>query len=241
MNLIITDDYTGMSQSAADFVVAAVTATPDAAIVLPTGNSPIGLYQELAQRRQAGQFDPSHLRIFQLDEYVGVAPEDPRSLYGWFKRAFLEPLQLPESRVTPLRGDGADLTATCRAYDEQLAAAGGLDLAVLGLGPNGHLGYNDPPADADAPTRVLTLTEASIVGAAAYFGGREHVPPQAITCGMVHLLAARQILLIVSGAAKREILWRSLRGPITPAVPASYLQGVANVTVIADRAAWPQA
>jgi glucosamine-6-phosphate deaminase len=240
MNLVVTDDYAAMSQAAADFVSAAVAAKPDAVAVFPTGNSPLGLYRELVHRRQRGEFDPTRLRIFQLDEYLGIAPEDPRSLYGWFKGAFVEPLGLAERQIVQWRGDTADPAATCRAYDAALAAAGGLDLAVLGLGPNGHLGYNDPPSAGDAPTRVLPLTEESINGAATYFGGRDRVPRQAITCGMTHLLAARQIVLIVSGAAKRDILRRSLQGPLTPEVPASYLQQAANVTVIADRDAWPE-
>jgi glucosamine-6-phosphate deaminase len=240
MELIVTTDYEAMSRAAADFVTTVVAAQPDAVTVFPTGNSPLGLYQELARRQQQGLFDPARLRIFQLDEYLGVPADDPRSLYGWFKQAFLTPLGVPEANVQPLAGDTNDVTTTCRAYDQALAAVGGLDLAVLGLGPNGHLGYNDPPATKDAPTRVITLTEESITGAAQYFGGREQVPRHALTCGMAQLLAARQILLIVSGRHKRDILWRSLKGPMTPDVPASYLQQAANVTVIADREAWPE-
>jgi glucosamine-6-phosphate deaminase len=240
MNLIVTADYAAMSQAAADFVTKAVAAKPDAVAVFPTGNSPLGLYQELARRRQQGLFNPSQLRIFQLDEYLGISADDPRSLYGWFKQACLAPLGVPETNVRQLAGDAPDLVVACRAYDQALAAVGGLDLAVLGLGPNGHLGYNEPPATGDAPTRVITLTEESITSAAHYFGGRDQVPRHALTCGMAQLLAARQILLIVSGAHKRDILWRSLKGPITPEVPASYLQQAASVTVLADRAAWPE-
>lgn len=240
MNLIITSDYVAMSQAAADFVTTTVAVNPTAAAVFPTGNTPIGLYQELSRRRAQGRFDPSQLRIFQLDEYLGIGPDDPRSLFGWFHQAFLAPLGLPASQVTPLVGDAPDPDGACRAFDQALAAAGGLDLAVLGLGPNGHIGYNEPPAAGDAPTRVLTLTESSLASAASYFGGREQVPLQALSMGMAPLLTARQILLIVSGVAKREILQRVLRGPITPEVPASYLQQATNVTVIADRAAWSE-
>jgi glucosamine-6-phosphate deaminase len=238
MNLIITNDYAAMSQAAADYVTQAIVANPTATVVFPTGNTPIGLYQELVRRRAQRQFDPSHLHIFQLDEYLGMGADDPRSLFGWFQQAFLAPLGIPARQVTRLMGDAVDPASACRAFDDALAEAGGLDLAVLGLGPNGHIGYNEPPAAGDAPTRTLTLTESSLVSAASYFGGREHVPPRALSMGMAPLLAARQILLIVSGAAKREILQRALRGPITPDVPASYLQQAANVTVIMDRAAW---
>jgi glucosamine-6-phosphate deaminase len=239
MNLIVVDDYVALSRAAADLVADFVRAKPDAVLVFPTGNTPLGLYKELAARRQAGTFDGAQLRVFLLDEYWGIAADDPRSLYAWLVQACLEPLGIPTANVVRLPTQAADVAAACRAYDQRLAAAGGLDLAILGLGPNGHIGYNDPPAAGDAPTRLLTLTESSLAGAVSYFGGRDRVPPQAITCGMKQLLAARQTLLIVNGAHKQEILRQSLRGSITPEVPASYLQQAANVTVIVDQAAWP--
>jgi glucosamine-6-phosphate deaminase len=239
MNLLVTDDYAAMSRAAADWVVRAVAANPAAAAVFPTGNSPLGLYEELVQRHQQGAFDPGQLRIFLLDEYLGLTSDDPRSLYRWLDKAFLTPLGIRADQTVPLPATADDLTAAARAFDDAITAAGGLDIAVLGLGPNGHLGYNDPPAAGDAPTRVLNLAEESLATAAQYFGGREFVPRQAMTMGMAPLLAARQILLIVSGAHKRAILHQALRGPVTPEVPASYLQQAANVTVIADRAAWP--
>jgi glucosamine-6-phosphate deaminase len=256
MKVIVTPNYAAMSQAAADFVAAAVAAKPDAAVVFPTGNTPVGLYKVLAAARRNGVFDPSRLRIFQLDEYWGLPAGDPRSLYAWFTEAFLTPLGIPEASLVRLPADGSwrmadggwqladshqptairhQLLAACQAYYAALAAAGGLDQAVLGLGPNGHLGYNDPPAASDAPTRLLTLSDSSLDSAARYFGGRDRVPRQAITMGMAQLLAARQILLIVSGKQKQEILRQALQGPVTPEVPASYLQQAPNVTVIADR------
>jgi glucosamine-6-phosphate deaminase len=265
MRVIVTPDFAAMSQAAADFVVAAVTAKPDAAVVFPTGNTPVGLYQELAIRRNDGLFDPSRLRVFQLDEYWGLHTDDPRSFHTWMRQAVLTPLGIPEDNFVPLPADGGwemgrwgggeigrtpyhpatlppyhlvthhQRFAACQAYDAAIVAAGGLDLAVLGLGPNGHLGYNDPPAAGDAPTRLLTLSDSSLDNAASYFGGRDRVPRQAITMGMAPLLAARQILLIVSGKQKQKILRQALQGPVTPETPASYLQQAPNVTVIADR------
>lgn len=237
MRVIVTKDYNEMSQAAADFVAHLATSKPNAALVLPTGETPMGLYRELTARYQQGTFDPAHLRIFQLDEYFGVTPDDERSLYGWVKRVCLDPLGISPIQVVRLPGEAADPIAACRAYHQAVLAAGGLDLALLGLGPNGHLGYNDPPADASSPTRMLDLSESSIASAARYFGGRDRVPRQALTCGMDLLLDARQKLLMVSGAHKQEILRQSLIGPVNPQVPASYLQRATNVTVIADEAA----
>jgi glucosamine-6-phosphate deaminase len=199
----------------------------------------MGLYRELVRRYQAGQFDPARLRIFQLDAYLGLTPDDPRSLYGWMAKSFLIPLNIPETNVIRLPGDTTDPAATCQAYDEAVAAVGGFDLAVLGLGPNGHLGFNEPPVSASAPTRLIELTEASIESNAGYWGGRDRVPRQALTAGMAQLLGARQTLLVVSGAHKRDILRRTLLDPVSPEVPASHLQQALGVTVLADRAAWP--
>jgi len=239
VELIIAEDYAALSRAAATWFAAAIAAEPDAAVVLATGNTPLGLYGELVARQQRGALDVSRLRVFQLDAYLGLTRDDPRSLYGWLARAFLTPLSVPEARVVALPGDAPDPAAACRAYDAAVAAAGGFAVSVLGLGPNGHLGFNEPPADPTAPSRVVTLTPASIASSAGYWGDPAQVPRQALTAGMAQLLAARRTLLLVSGAHKREILGRTVRGPLTPDVPASYLQHAANVTVLADRAAWP--
>lgn len=239
MEFLVVDDEAALSRTGADLLASVVAAKPDAAVVLATGQTPMGLYRELSVRHRRGEVDLSRLRVFQLDAYLGLAPDDRRSLYGWMRRAFLDPLGVPEARVTRLPGDGPDPAAACRAYDAAVRSAGGFDLSVLGLGPNGHLGFNEPPADPASPTRVVDLTDASVESNARYWGGRDQVPRQALTAGMAALLAARRTLLVVLGAHKRAILRRTIDGPMTPDVPASYLRRAANVTVIADRAAWP--
>jgi len=239
VRLIITDDYGTLSRAGADLIADLIATEPTARIILATGETPMGVYGELAARRRRGEFDASHARIFQLDAYLGLGADDHRSLYGWMKRSFLDPLAVPEDNVVRLRGDTRNPEEACRAYDAAIEAAGGIDLAVLGLGPNGHLGFNEPPADDDAPTRVVELTPASVESNARYWGGRDRVPRQALTAGMTTLLAARRTLLVVSGPHKRDILRRAVEGPITPDVPASYLRRAAGVTVLADRAAWP--
>ena len=237
MNIIITQDYAEMSRVAADWVVTAINAKPDSTIVFPTGKTPEGLYHELIARYHQGVFDPSALRVFVLDEYAGIGQDDPRSLYGWLWRTLFAPIGISAGQIMPLPGDAVDPVAACRVYHATLVAAGGLDLAILGLGPNGHIGYNDPPVDATATTRVLDLSESSLDTCAREWGGRDRLLPQALTIGMDLLLAARQKLLVVSGAHKRDILHQSLYGPLSPDVPASYLQQAANVTIIVDEAA----
>lgn len=238
MHVLIENDYEALAESAAAIIAMAVAAKPDAAILLATGNTPIGVYRCLAGMRSQGTFDASRLRVFQLDAYLGVTPEDPRSLYGWLDREFLRPLGVPDSHVVRFSGDPARCETSITAYRAALDVAGGIDVAVLGLGPNGHVGFNEPPSDCDAHTRRISLTDASIQSNARYWGGRGRVPAEALTCGLDAIVNARHILLLVSGDHKREILGRTLRGPITPDVPASYLRNANRLTVIADREAW---
>ena len=238
MNMIVVDDYAALNQRAADMVAAVIAANPAATIVPATGNTPIGLYQELAARRARGQLETAQLRIFQLDEYLDLPPGDPHTLYGWMQRALLDPLGIPERNVVRLPAGTPDPAAACRAYEAAVAAAGGIDLGILGLGPNGHLGYNEPPSAEDAPTRVVDLTESSMETNVRYWGADAPAPRQALAAGMNVLLNARQTILLVTGAHKREILRSAVEGPVTPDLPASYLQQTPNVTIIADRAAW---
>jgi glucosamine-6-phosphate deaminase len=238
MELSIVDDYDALSRAGARWLIEAIREQPDAALVAATGHTPMGMYIELAQHRLRDPFDTSQLRVFQLDAYVGLAPNDHRALFNWTRRSFIEPLRIAEANVVRLAGDASDLWEACRRYEAAVYEVGGFDISILGLGPNGHLGFNEPPSPPDAPTRVVDLTPESIESNARYWGGEEQVPRQALTCGMDLLLAARQTLLVVSGAHKHKILHRTLEGSQTPDVPASYLQSALNVTVLVDRAAW---
>lgn len=224
--LSLQPDSQHLAQAAADFIAEQVQAKPDLSILVATGNTPMPTYRELARRVQAGEADFSRVRAVQLDDYLGVPQSDPRSLWSWMERSFVTPLGIRHTvRLTQ--------PAEFEAAIERL---GGLDLAVLGLGPNGHLGFNEPPSFLDAPTRTLDLTPASLESNAAYWDGLP-VPSGAITAGMNVILSARRSLLLVSGAHKRSILRRTLEGPQTPEVPASFLRRTA-LTVIADEAAW---
>jgi glucosamine-6-phosphate isomerase len=240
MRLIICDDLSALNKAGADEIAAVVGAKPTAAVVVATGKSPMGIYAELAGRSARGQFDATNLRVFQLDEYFGLADNDNRSLFAWMERDFIQPLRVPLQNVVRLPSDRFTWRENCRAYDAEVKSAGGFDLAILGIGTNGHLGYNEPGSHAHSPTRSLLLSEESMNASVGYGWTRKEVPLFAITCGMQNLLTARLIVLVVSGAHKRDILTRALYGPIGPEVPASYLQTAADVVVICDRAAAPE-
>lgn len=236
--VVVVEDAAELGRVGADLVAGRIAAVPDAWVAVPTGETPTGLYAELAERCRAGRFDASRLTPVQLDEYLGLESGDRRSFFGWIRRSFLGPLGIADERVVRLPVDG-DLEAGCAAFDATLAARGGLDLAILGIGTNGHLGFNEPPVDRDAPTRPVELTPATIESNARYWGGIDAVPTRAVTTGIRQLLSARAIVLVASGPAKREIVHRALVGPVEPQVPASFLrQASGDVTVVVDRAAW---
>jgi len=237
MNISVVDHYQALSVAGAEYIRRATVDRPDARLLLATGNTPIGMYRELAQSYARGEWDTSRLVVFQLDEYVGVDKADARSLYGWLEREFLTPCGIDPERVVPLFGDVRDLGEACQAFDRAVEEHGGIDISVLGLGPNGHLGFNEPGSTPGCPTRVVTLTEESVESNAAYWGSRDLVPRSAITAGMTAILSSRQTLLVASGVRKSAILARSLNGPIGPEVPASFLQTIANVDILVDREA----
>lgn len=226
VTLNVMPDAQALAQAAADLICAAVQAKPDLSILVATGNTPMPTYAELARRVATGQADFSRVTAVQLDEYLGLSDNDPRRLWGWMQRSFVAPLGI--TRTIRLHEP--------EEFEREVAALGGIDLALLGLGPNGHLGFNEPPSPPDAPTRIVTLMPESLESNRVYWDGLA-VPTGAITAGMNLILSARHTVLLVSGAHKREILRRTLEGQQTPDLPASLLRRTA-LTVIADEAAW---
>jgi glucosamine-6-phosphate deaminase len=234
----VAHDAEHLARDAAEVIAGTIAADPHAALVVATGETPQPTYRELARHVATG-LDVSRIRVFQLDDYAGITHDDRRSLFAWMMRGFVEPLGVEPERVTRFDGAATDLDASCRRYEAEVAEAGGFDLAILGLGPNGHLGFNEPPSGRNAQTRPIELSAASVASNASYWGGEDQVPRRAVTAGMDLLLAARRIVLIVSGAHKRSILARALEGPIEPSVPASFLQEHRDVVVLTDLDARP--
>jgi glucosamine-6-phosphate deaminase len=237
VTLKIVADYAEMSKAAAQIVADTINRNPKIAISVPTGGTPVGMFDQLVHMVDTGELSFCDTDIFCLDEYVGAKPSDANSLTGWLKKAFLDRIDIPADKVHMLPSTAEDLDRAAAQYEAEIEAKGGLELAVIGLGPNGHIAYNEPGSTRDSRTRVLTLTPGSIAQASGYFEGRS-VRTEAMTVGVATILEARHIVLIVSGASKADMLYRTLREEPTPEVPASFLQLSENpVLVVADQAA----
>lgn len=237
MRLIVATNYTQLSWEAARFVARRLLRKPDLVLALPTGETPLGLYQELVRLHKEGLLDFSRATTFNLDEFLDLPPEHPASFHTYMKQNFWDLVNLrPEVRHIP-RSLPEDPEEECQRHEALFAEKGGIDLAILGLGKNGHIAFNEPGTPFESLTHVAELSEETRMAEASRFGSLEKVPRKAITMGIRTIMNAREILLLVSGEEKARILERALFGPVTPEVPASVLQLHPSLTVIADRAA----
>lgn len=227
MKIDMFADYDTLCAGVADEVEAQLRRKPGSVLVFPTGNTPLGLFRTLVGRHRSGRiaFDRAHVVL--LDEYAGITADDPRSLAGWLDRELLTPINIDKSRVH-------GVAAAPDAMDGRIKALGGLDLVILGLGPNGHLGFNEPGSAFDSRTRRIDLTPDSIVSNAGYWGSEARVPRQGITLGLATLSSARSVILMVSGVAKRGILSKVLTAPISPEIPATVLRTWHQARIFSD-------
>lgn len=238
MQIFVTKDYQEMSEAAADMIVDLVEEKPGCVLGLATGSTPEGLYAEIAKRHEAEDIDFSRVATFNLDEYRGL-PADHEQSYHYFmqKHLFSKINVRPENTHVP-NGANLDAQAACDAYEASILLAGGVDLQLLGLGHNGHIGFNEPCDHFPVRTHEAALTESTRQANARFFASEAEVPAAAYTMGVGTVMAARRVLMIVTGADKADILRKAFLGPVTPWVPASILQFHPDVTLICDRAAW---
>lgn len=235
MRIVEAEDYSDLSERACEIVAGQLRAKPASVCVFPTGQTPLGMFSRLVAARQASAIDTGAIRIVTLDEYAGIAADDSRRLFLWLQRALLRPLGVADDKVYAIDPAAADPVAEASRMEAVIADLGGIDLAVLGLGENGHLGFNEPGSPFDSRTRLVNLSDQSIAANAAYWGSASKVPPAAITLGLGTILEARKIVLLAGGKRKADILARAVHGPIGPDVPASSLRLHPDVTAIADR------
>ncbi len=234
--LTIMENADQLAQSAAEEILNTVRAQPNAIIVLPTGNTPLPTYARLVEISQQQAIDWSGVRVVSLDEYSGIARDDPRVLCSWLERKIIGPLGIATDHFIRFEPADDPLTESARIED-WLGKNGPIDLAVLGLGLNGHLGFNEPGTAFTARAHSLTLTPESISSNATYWGGEDKVPRSALTLGIGTLMQSCRIMLMVSGQAKADILARSIEGAVGPEVPATALRSHPNLIILADGSA----
>ncbi len=223
---------------AADQFQEVVCAKPACVLGLATGSTPVPLYRELIDRERAGLIDFSRVRSVNLDEYKGLAPDHPQSYRRFMQENLFDHISIrPENTYVP-DGLTTDVAAMCGAYERTIEDLGGVDLQLLGLGHDGHIGFNEPCDHFPSWTHEVTLTESTRLANARFFASEAEVPAAAYTMGIGTVMAARSVLMIVTGADKADILRKAFFGPVTPWVPASILQFHPDVTLICDRAAW---
>jgi glucosamine-6-phosphate deaminase len=226
-----------MSGKAAGIIAATVLLKPDSVLGLATGSSPIGVYDNLIEWYKCGRIDFSKTTAVNLDEYKGAAPDTEQGYRFFMEQKLFSKINIPpENRHIP-DGLAADPSAECERYDSIINRCGGIDLQLLGIGLNGHIGFNEPDDEFAKDTHVVDLTASTIEANSRFFSRREDVPVQAYTMGIRTIMRARKILLIVSGEQKADIVKSAFFGAVTPRVPASILQFHGGLTVVGDKAA----
>lgn len=237
MEVRINDTYEEMSAAAAEFVIRQLRHKPNSVIGLAAGGTPCLLYQLLGDACAAGEVDFSQVRTFSLDEYIGLGADHPQSYRYFMEKRLFSRVNLSAAQIDAPDGMAADIAAECARYGAAIEAAGGIDLMILGIGPNAHIGFNEPGPCFVPDTHVVELSEATRTANARFFARPEDTPHWAISMGVRDIMLAQNILLLSSGAGKTEALYQAVCGDITPEAPASVLQLHRNALVLADRAA----
>ena len=234
MRLIRAKDYNDVSRKAANIIAAQIYLKPDCVLGLATGSSPVGTYKELIAKYEAGDLDFSKVRTVNLDEYVGINHKNPLSYHAFMQEHLFSKVNLRPENVHLPSGNGA---ADAEAYDKAIHDAGGIDIQLLGIGRNGHIGFNEPADDFTYGTHVVTLTADTIEANARFFKSADEVPRQAVSMGIGNIMAAKCVVLVATGENKAKAVRDTIRGPITPRVPASVLQLHPCCVILTDREA----
>lgn len=237
MRIYKAKDYDEMSRKAANIISAQVIMKPDCVLGLATGSSPIGTYKQLIEWYQKGDLDFSAVTSINLDEYKGLTKDNDQS-YAYFMYGNLfKHINIDMNRTNLPNGMAEDADAECARYDQVIDNAGGIDLQLLGLGHNGHIGFNEPDSVFPKQTHLVTLTESTIQANSRLFDNIDDVPRYAFTMGIQTIMQAKKIVVVVSGEDKAAIVAKAFFGPVTPQVPASILQLHSDVSIVGDEAA----
>ena len=237
MRIYKAKDYEDMSRKAANIISAQVILKPDCVLGLATGSTPIGLYKQLVEWFEKGDLDFSEVQTVNLDEYKGLNRENDQSYYYFMHDNLFNHINIPEENTHLPNGMEPDSEKECARYTKLIQSMGGVDLQLLGIGHNGHIGFNEPSESFDKDVHCVNLTQSTIEANKRFFASADDVPKQAYTMGIKTIMQAKKILIVANGEGKADIVRDAFFGPITPQVPASVLQLHDDVTLVADEAA----
>lgn len=237
MKIYRAKDYNDMSRKAANIISAQVIMKPDCVLGLATGSTPIGTYKQLVEWYEEGDLDFSAVKTVNLDEYKGLPADNDQSYYYFMHENLFDKVNVKPENTNLPDGMEPDAQKECARYEALIQSLGGVDLQLLGLGHNGHIGFNEPAEEFEKETHCVDLQERTIEANKRFFASADDVPRQAYTMGIKTIMMAKKILIVVSGEDKADIVAKAFFGPVTPSVPASILQMHPDVTVVADEAA----
>lgn len=237
MEVVIRKDYAALCAEAARLVADAIRRKPDLVLGLATGRTPVGLYERLVCMHRHEGLDFSRVRTFNLDEYIGLGPDHPQGFHHFLRVHLLDHVNIARENIHSLVGLMHDVDRYCEVYEQKISAAGGIDIQIVGIGRNGHLGLNEPGSSLGSRTRPKTLAETTLADHRKAFSKAADVPRFCVTMGLGTIMEAKRILLLASGRAKAAIVKKAVEGPITASVPATVLQTHPRASAILDRAA----
>lgn len=237
MRILVLDNYEEMSKKAALMIASQVMLKPDSVLGLATGDTPLGMYKELIELYNKKEVDFNEVRTFNLDEYYGINRENPQSYYNYMINNLFNSINVNRKNINVPDGMTMDVEAACRGYEKKIKEVGGIDMQVLGIGGNGHIGFNEPDVNFEAETHLVNLNEKTIEANSRFFKSIKDVPVKAISMGIKTIMNSKKIILIANGLNKAEAIERAVKGKINPNIPASILQLHNDVTIILDKKA----
>ena len=240
MNVVIVRNYHELSVQATQLVADQITNKKNTVLGLASGQTPIGMYEELINMFKRGKIDFSEVVTFNLDEYYGLAPEHPQSYYYYMWNTLFKHINIKKENIYLLNGMPENIKQECNQYEYLIQKNGGIDLQILGIGDNGHLGFNEPAIGLNSKTHLVTLSEETIQANSHYFNNIQEIPKQAITMGIGTIMKAKKIVLLASGRKKSHAIEKTINGPVSTEVPATILQLHPDVKLLIDKEAASQ-
>lgn len=237
MELIVTKDYKGMAREAARIIAQDILKKPNMVLGLATGSTPEKVYEKLIELYQKGLISFKDMVTFNLDEYLGLSKTHEQSYYYYMMDNLFHHIDIEKENINILDGKALNIEQECKEYEDRIRKAGGIDLQLLGIGRNGHIGFNEPSDEIEPNTRLVDLTEETIDVNSRFFDSIDEVPTKALTMGIKTIMNARKIILIANGEEKAQAVYDTVKGPIEPEKPGSILQLHCNATIIVDEEA----